>query len=188
MTVETNHSIKYYCAVFVAVMALAITGCDSSSLCNNGPDNAIHTLGGTGVICTFTAGSDDDTAIYSMIMSQPDSYLRWKTTSGDFGIIGLTCLGIYWQTTFGDNWQPVVIWAGSGTPVCGEIRSLKILFGVVTAEFRLKRADGTGLAIAASLVLALGRECPTGACSGKLLKSTCLTPYVNFDNATNYAS
>jgi hypothetical protein len=189
MTPDIYHIKKYYCVVLVAMIVLASAGCDSLlQQCDNGPDNAIRTLGGTGAVLTLKDNEDYDNPTYSLIIALPDPYLRWKTDSGDFGIHSLTCLGIYWNATFGDNWQSVVIWAGTSTPVCGEIRSLRVLAGVVLAELKLKRADGTALAAAASLVLALGRECPAGACSGKFIYKTCFAPYVSFDNATNYAS
>ena len=120
-----------------------------------------------------------------MIMALPDPYLRWKTSGGDCGIHSLTCLGIYWKATFGGNWQPVVVWAGTSTPVCGEIRSLTVTFGIVQAEFKLKRADGAALAAAASLVLALGSECPTGTCSGKFIYGQCFAPYAVLENNDN---
>ena len=185
---QLYHSIKYYCAALVAVMVLASAGCELLEQCDNGPDNAIRTLGGAGAVVTLKDSSDYDMPTYTLNMAESDPYLRWKTTDGDYGITTCGCLATYWNTTFSNNWQSVVIWSGSSESVCGEIRSLKVYSGILQAELRLKRTDGTALLTAASLVLALGRDCPTGTCSGKFTKNTCFTPYATYDNATSYLS
>jgi len=194
MTAELHHITKYYCAACVAMMVLASAGCDIPLLpqCNNGPGNAINTLSCAGAVFTLKDSSDYDNPTYSMTQAQPDTYLRWKTTGGDFGITTIFCLVTYWNATFGADWQPVVIWAGSATPVCGEISSLKVLSGKVTADFKLKREYGNTLAASsplASLVLALGGECPTGKCSGTIMYGQCYSPYAGLDSDNaSYAS
>ncbi len=192
MTAGIYHITKYYCAALVAMIVLTSPGCDINPVqCDTGPGNAIYTVGGTVAGFVLKDSSEYATPTYTMTVAQPDIYLRWKTTSNEFGITTIFCLGTYWDATFADDWQHVVIWAGSSTPICGDIRSLKVALGTgsLTAEVRLKRAEGNTLVASASqdLVLALGRTCPSGTCSGKIFKSQCFEPYASVDNAT-YAS
>ena len=192
---ETHQKTKYFCAALVAMLVLAGIGCDGTPVvpqCNNGPGNAIRTLGGTGVVFVKTDETDYDSPTYNMIISEPDIYIRWKTGGNEFGNHSLSCLIEFWQNEFGDDGVPVVIWSGGGKPVCGKISSLRFfLAGGVTAELEMARQDGDGLgAVAASVVLALDKTvCPTGECSGKVYNSKCMEPYAGLDNATlNYGA
>ena len=187
---ETHHMTRYYCAALVAMMVLAGAGCDGTPVvpqCNNGPGNAIRTLSGKGVIFETLDETDYDRPTYSMIIAEPDIYIRWKTGGSEFGNHSLSCLIEFWENEFGDDEVPVVIWSGGGKPVCAKISSLRFLLpGVVTAELEMARQDGEGLGAAAvSVVLALDKTvCPTGECSGKVYNSKCIEPYAGLDNAT----
>jgi hypothetical protein len=185
------HTTKYYCAALVAVMVLASPGCDSNLIqCDTCPGNAIHTLGGTVATFTLKDSSDDDTRTYIMTVILPDLYLRWKAGTKDFGITSIFCMRTFWNTTFGGDWQPVVIWTGSDTPICGEIGSLEVttVIGSLTADIKLKRDVAKTLGTTASfdsVVLALGRTCPVGACSGTFRYSQCFAPYAAVESNDN---
>jgi len=198
MKSEQYLRIRLYCAALLAIAALATAGCDIlAQKCNNGPGNAVQVLSGQIASFELKDSSDYLAPTYKMLIAQPDPYLRWKTASGDYGTTSVICLGSFWTKTIGDDWEHFVMWVGSSTPVCGEIRSLKVtsLYGVsiVQAEVKLPREVGQGLPTtipAASLVLALGRETcpPTGDCSGKLVKGQCAEPYAALGGSADNAS